>query len=134
MAFIKVESEEMKIEEYFTVKQEDTEEQTEMAFIKEEREEVTIEEDFGVKREDTEEQTEMVFIKEEREEMTIEEDFRVKREDTEEQTGWFHSQSLSSLMYACVLVYCQQRHQYCLINLSLNQTPKKITEEDPMQA
>ncbi|XP_042610092.1 P2X purinoceptor 7-like isoform X2 [Cyprinus carpio] len=57
MAFIKVESEDMKIEEAFTVKREDTEEQTEMVFIKEEREEVTIEEDIRVKREDTEEQT-----------------------------------------------------------------------------
>ncbi|XP_016390678.1 uncharacterized protein LOC107725790 isoform X3 [Sinocyclocheilus rhinocerous] len=86
MAFIKVESEDMKIEEAFSVKHEDTEEQTEMVFIKEEREEVTIEEHFSVKCEDTEEQTEMAFMKEEREEVTIEEDFQVKREDTEELT------------------------------------------------
>ncbi len=65
-----------------------------MAFIKVESEEVTIEEAFRVKQEDTEEQTEMPFIKEEREEVTIEEAFRVKNEDTEEQTGWFYTQSL----------------------------------------
>ncbi|XP_052409870.1 uncharacterized protein LOC127956162 isoform X2 [Carassius gibelio] len=87
MAFIKVESEDMKIEEAFTIKQEDPEEQRiEMVLIKEERQEVKIEDDFRVKREDTEEQTEMVFIKEEREEVTIEEDVRVKQEVTEEQT------------------------------------------------
>ncbi len=55
--------------------------------IKEEREDMKIEETFRVKHEDTEEQTKMVFIKEEREDMKIEETFRVKHEDTEEQTG-----------------------------------------------
>ncbi len=65
-----------------------------MAFIKEESEDVKIEEAFTVKQEDTEEQTEMVFIKEESEDVKIEEGFRVKHEDTEEQTGWFYTQSL----------------------------------------
>ncbi len=69
MAFIKVESEDMKIEEAFTVKHEDTEEQ----------------------------QTEMMFIKEASGDVKIE-DFRVKYEDTDEQTGWFHSQSLSPVI------------------------------------
>ncbi len=69
MAFIKVESEDMKIEEAFTVKHEDTEEQ----------------------------QTEMMFIIEKSGDVKIE-DFRVKYEDTEEQTGWFHSQSLSPVI------------------------------------
>ncbi len=55
MTFIKVESEDMKIEEDF--KYEDTEERTEMMFIKEESEDVKIEEAFRVKHEDTEEQT-----------------------------------------------------------------------------
>ncbi len=64
-----------------------------MAFIKEESEDMKIEETFKVKHEDTEEQTTMVFIKEENEDMKIEETFRVKLEDTETQTGWFHSQS-----------------------------------------
>ncbi len=94
MAFIKVESEDMTIEKAYTVKQEDTEKQTEMALIKEESEEVTTEEAFRVKHEDTEQQTEMMFIKEESEDMKIEETFRVKHEDTEQQTGWFHTQSL----------------------------------------
>ncbi len=60
-----------------------------MAFIKVECEEMKTEEDFTVKHEDTEEQTEMMSVIEEREEVTTEEDFRVKHEDTEEQTGWF---------------------------------------------
>ncbi|CAM4567725.1 unnamed protein product [Leuciscus chuanchicus] len=38
MAFIKEESEDMKIEEVFTVKQEDTEEQTDLMTLKEESE------------------------------------------------------------------------------------------------
>jgi len=54
MAFIKErESEDMKIEEAFRVKQEDTEEQTKMVFIKERK----IEGAFGVKQEGTGEQT-----------------------------------------------------------------------------
>ncbi|XP_068076324.1 uncharacterized protein [Danio rerio] len=77
MAFIKEESEDVKIEETFTVKQEDLEEQTgsvrtqrktpaeatdlhtviKMAFIKEESEDVEIEETFTVKQEDLQEQT-----------------------------------------------------------------------------
>ncbi|XP_051746313.1 uncharacterized protein LOC127510601 isoform X1 [Ctenopharyngodon idella] len=57
MAFIKVESEDLKIEEVFSLKQEDTEEQTKMVFIKEESEDMKIEETFRVKQEDTEEQT-----------------------------------------------------------------------------
>ncbi|ROL41885.1 hypothetical protein DPX16_3513 [Anabarilius grahami] len=84
MAFIK-ESENVKIEETFRVKQEDTETQTKMVFIKE-SENVKIEETFRVKQEDTETQTKMVFIKEKSENVKIEETFRVKQEDTEEQT------------------------------------------------
>jgi len=57
MAFIKEESEDMKIEETFSVKQLDTEEQTKMAFTKEESEDMKIEETFSVKQEETEEQT-----------------------------------------------------------------------------
>ncbi len=94
----------MKIEEDFTVKHEDTEEQqtemvfiidesgevientaqqTDITFIKEQSEDLKNE----VKHEDTEEQqTEMMFIKEESEHITNE----VKHEDTEEQTGRFH--------------------------------------------
>ncbi len=86
---IKEESEDMKIEETFRVKHEDTEEQTKMVFIKEESEDMKIEETFRVKQEDTEEQTKMVFIKEESEDMKIEETFSLKQEDTEEQTGCF---------------------------------------------
>ncbi|XP_073694434.1 uncharacterized protein [Garra rufa] len=88
MTFIKVESEDMKIEEAFRVEHEDTEEQqTKMALIKEESEDMKIEEAFRVEREDTEErQTEMPFIKNESEEMRIEEAFSVKHEDTEERT------------------------------------------------
>ncbi|KAG1960239.1 gastrula zinc finger protein XlCGF57.1-like [Pimephales promelas] len=58
-----------------------------MAFLKEESGDIRIEETFIVKQEDTEEQTKMAFIKEESENMKIEETFRVKHEDTEEQTG-----------------------------------------------
>ncbi|XP_077091400.1 uncharacterized protein LOC143742433 isoform X2 [Siphateles boraxobius] len=58
MASIKEESEEMRIEEVFSVKQENTEEQTKMSLIKEESEDLKIEETFSVKQEDTEEQTE----------------------------------------------------------------------------
>ncbi|XP_051747502.1 uncharacterized protein LOC127511088 isoform X5 [Ctenopharyngodon idella] len=57
-----------------------------MAFIKVESEDMKIEETFRVKQ-DTEEQTKMVFIKEESEDMRIEETSRVKHEETEEQTG-----------------------------------------------
>ncbi|KAL0149111.1 hypothetical protein M9458_055543, partial [Cirrhinus mrigala] len=57
-----------------------------MVFIKEESEDMRIEETFRVKQEDTEEQTNMVFIKKESEDMKIEKAFRVKHEDTEEQT------------------------------------------------
>ncbi len=60
--FIKEESEDMKIEETFRVKHEDTEEQTEMAFIKEESEDFRIEEVFSLKQ-DTEEQTKMCLLK-----------------------------------------------------------------------
>ncbi|KAL1250526.1 hypothetical protein QQF64_018322, partial [Cirrhinus molitorella] len=49
MAFIKEESEDVKTEEAFRVKHEDTEDQTKMVFIKEESEDLKIE--------DTEEQT-----------------------------------------------------------------------------
>ncbi len=55
MAFIKEESEDVKTEEAFRVKHEDTEDQTKMAFIKEESEDFRIEEVFSLK--DTEEQT-----------------------------------------------------------------------------
>ncbi len=55
MAFIKDESEDFRIEEVFSLKQ-DTEEQTEMVLIKE-SEDFRIEETFRVKHEDTEEQT-----------------------------------------------------------------------------
>ncbi|XP_067248784.1 uncharacterized protein [Chanodichthys erythropterus] len=56
MAFIKVESEDMKIEETFRVKQE-TEEQTKMTFMKEESENMRIEETSRVEHDDPEEQT-----------------------------------------------------------------------------
>ncbi len=46
-------------------------------FIKEEREDMKIEEAFRVKHEDTETQTRCAFIKEESEDMKIEETFRV---------------------------------------------------------
>ncbi|KAK2915698.1 hypothetical protein Q8A67_000072 [Cirrhinus molitorella] len=85
MALIKEETEDLriediKIEETFTVKQEDTEEQTDlmplkeeyiihairkMAFIKEETEDLRIEETYTVKQEDTEEQTDLMPLKEE---------------------------------------------------------------------
>ncbi|KAL1276141.1 hypothetical protein QQF64_035764, partial [Cirrhinus molitorella] len=57
-----------------------------MAFIKEESEDIRVEETFTFKHEDTEEQIKMVFIKEESEDMRIEEALKVKHEDTEEQT------------------------------------------------
>ncbi|KAG1960373.1 uncharacterized protein LOC120466694 [Pimephales promelas] len=106
MAFIKEENE-TKIEETFTVKLEDTEDQTKMVcikesedmkiedteeqtilmvLIKEESEETNIEEAFRVKQE-TEEQTNMVFMEEESEETNIEEAFTVKQEDKEERTN-----------------------------------------------
>ncbi len=69
-----------------------------MAFIKEESEDMKIEDTFRVKHEDTEEQTKMAFIKEESEDMRIEEAFRVKQEDTEEQTGSFLFSKLNSLI------------------------------------
>ncbi|CAM4573409.1 unnamed protein product [Leuciscus chuanchicus] len=62
---ISEESEEVKIEETFKVKHEDTEEQTKMLFIKEESEEVKVQETFSVKQEETEEQTDLVPFKEE---------------------------------------------------------------------
>ncbi len=68
-----------------------------MMFIKEESEDMKIEETFRVKHEDTETQTKMMFIKEESEDMKIEEAFRVKHEDTEEQTGWFSFSELTHL-------------------------------------
>ncbi|KAG1926569.1 gastrula zinc finger protein XlCGF8.2DB-like [Pimephales promelas] len=88
MAFIKEESEDMKMEETFRVKHEDTETQRKMPFIKEESEDVKMEETFRVKYEDTEEQTKMAFIKEESEDVMTEETFSVKHEETEEQTGY----------------------------------------------
>ncbi|XP_056094659.1 uncharacterized protein LOC130073218 [Rhinichthys klamathensis goyatoka] len=84
MAFVKEESEEIKIEEARSVNPEETEEQTKMTFIKVESEEMKIEA-FIVKQEDTEDQTKMAFIKEESEETKIEA-FIVKQEETEEQT------------------------------------------------
>ncbi|XP_026112846.1 uncharacterized protein LOC113091492 isoform X7 [Carassius auratus] len=56
-----------------------------MEFIKEEREDMKIEERFRVKHEDTETHTviKLEFIKED---VKIEDTFRVKHEDTEEQT------------------------------------------------
>ncbi len=59
-----------------------------MVFIKEDSEDMKIEETFRVKHEDTEEQTKMVFIKEDSEDMKIEETFRVKHEDTENKQRW----------------------------------------------
>ncbi|XP_050964042.1 uncharacterized protein LOC127164249 isoform X1 [Labeo rohita] len=66
MALITEETEDMKIEETFRVKHEDTEEQTALS----------------IKHEDTEDQTKTPFIKEESEDMRIEE----THEDTEKQT------------------------------------------------
>jgi len=60
-----------------------------MVFIKDESKDMKIEEAFRVKHEDTETQTKMVFIKDESKDVKIEEAFRVKHEDTETQTGWF---------------------------------------------
>ncbi len=68
-----------------------------MAFIIVESEDLKIEETFRVKHEDTEEQTKMEFIKVESEDIKIEETFRVKQEDTEEQTGWFSFSKQNSL-------------------------------------
>ncbi len=68
-----------------------------MAFIKEECEDIKIEEAFMVKQEDTEEQTKMVFIKEESEDIKIEEALTAKQEDTEEQTGCFLFSKLNSV-------------------------------------
>ncbi|XDV25634.1 hypothetical protein PO909_029520, partial [Leuciscus waleckii] len=65
MAFIKEESEDMKIEETFSLKQEEAEEQTKMAFIKEENKDIKIEETFSLKHEDTEEQTDLMALKDE---------------------------------------------------------------------
>ncbi|XP_052425570.1 N-lysine methyltransferase KMT5A-A-like [Carassius gibelio] len=91
MEFIKEEREDVKIEDTFRVKHEETETRNiiKMEFIKEEREDVKIEDTFRVKHEETETHTviKMEFIKEEREEMKIEDTFRVKHEETEEQTG-----------------------------------------------
>ncbi|KAG1934666.1 uncharacterized protein LOC120465289 [Pimephales promelas] len=84
MAFVKEESEEIKIEQVCSVNPEETEEQTRMTFIKVESEEMNIEA-FIVKQEDTEDQTKMGFIKEESEETKIEA-FTVKQEETKEQT------------------------------------------------
>ncbi|XP_067249069.1 probable inactive protein kinase DDB_G0270444 [Chanodichthys erythropterus] len=84
MAFIKVESEDMQIEETVRVKQEETEEQTNIAFIKEESEDVTIEQVIRVKQEDDEEQTNVSFIKEESENIMIEETFSLKQEENQE--------------------------------------------------
>ncbi|KAG1934664.1 N-lysine methyltransferase KMT5A-A-like isoform X2 [Pimephales promelas] len=53
MTLIKEESEEFKIEEVFSLKQEDAGEQTNMALIKEESGEMKMEETFSVKQEDT---------------------------------------------------------------------------------
>ncbi len=60
-----------------------------MAIIKDEREDMRIEETFRVKHEDTEEQRKMECIKEESGNIRIEKIFSLKHEDTEEQTGWF---------------------------------------------
>ncbi|XDV25661.1 hypothetical protein PO909_029540 [Leuciscus waleckii] len=60
MAFIKVESEDMRIEETIRIKHEETEDQTKMLFIKEESEEMKIEETFSLKHEDPEEQTDII--------------------------------------------------------------------------
>ncbi|XP_052409507.1 uncharacterized protein LOC127955914 isoform X3 [Carassius gibelio] len=81
-----IKSENMKIEEVFSLKHEETEEQIKMAFIKEESEDMKIEEVFSLKHEETEEQIKMALIKEETEDMKIDGTFRVKHEDTEEQT------------------------------------------------
>jgi len=73
-----------------------------MTLIKEESEEFKIEEVFSLKQEDAGEQTNMALIKEESGEMKMEETFSVKQEDT----GWFHSQSLSSVMcHASLYLY-----------------------------
>lgn len=55
MEFIKDEREDFRIEETSSLKQEETEEQSEMLFIKEESEDISTEEMFGMK--DTEQQT-----------------------------------------------------------------------------
>ncbi|KAL1276134.1 hypothetical protein QQF64_035757 [Cirrhinus molitorella] len=90
MAFIKQESEDIKIVEVFSVKQEDTVEQTDLIALKEENEElketeeknqhegndfmaesedIKIVEVFSLKQEDTEEQTDLMALKEENEEL-----------------------------------------------------------------
>ncbi len=71
-----------------------------MEFIKEESEDLKIEEVFSLKHEDTEEQTKMEFIKEESEDLKIEEVFSLKHEDTETQTGWFSFSKLNSLFFS----------------------------------
>jgi len=76
-----------------------------MAFIKVESEDMRTEETILVKHEETEEQTKMVFIKEETEDMKIEETFkvqRVKKEDPEEQTGQCHSIICTQQLFWCI--------------------------------
>ncbi|KAL1276151.1 hypothetical protein QQF64_035774, partial [Cirrhinus molitorella] len=85
MAFNKEESEDMKIEEKFRVKHEDTEEQTDLMPLKEESQDSLYSESVHPKHEFSRWQV-MAFIKEESEEMRIEETFRIKHEDIEEQT------------------------------------------------
>ncbi|CAM4569051.1 unnamed protein product [Leuciscus chuanchicus] len=59
----------MKIEETFSVKQEDTEEQINMMIIKEENEDMKTEEIFRVKQEETEEQRDLMALKVESQEL-----------------------------------------------------------------
>ncbi|XP_042609781.1 zinc finger protein 510-like [Cyprinus carpio] len=69
MEFIKEEREDVKIEDTFRVKHEDTQKHTEMASVKEEREDVKIKEVFSLKQEESEEQTDLMPLKEESHEL-----------------------------------------------------------------
>ncbi len=96
-----------------------------MAFIKEESEDMKIEEAFRVKYEDTEEQTKMVLIKEESEEVTTEEAFRVKHEDTETQTGWFHTPSLYLvILHHDLFIYYTQHDKMNDVTIIYEKTTK----------
>ncbi|ROJ30524.1 Gastrula zinc finger protein XlCGF8.2DB [Anabarilius grahami] len=86
VSFIK-EREDIRIEEAFRVKQEDAEEQTNVSIIKEESENIRIEETFSLKQEENQEQTNVSFIKEESENIRIEETFSLKQEENQEQNN-----------------------------------------------
>ncbi|XP_016333101.1 zinc finger and SCAN domain-containing protein 21-like [Sinocyclocheilus anshuiensis] len=131
MVFIKEEREDMKIEEVFRVKHEDTEDQTKMAFVKEEREDMKVEEVFSLKQE---EQTDLTVLKVESQELNEMEDknhhdFMTREKSTKKTSSQKRVQMAksTSLFTCCQCGKCFSQKRKLVLHMRVHTGEKPFT-------